>query len=91
MILFFIGVVEMVIISTWTRAVTETKVIFSGIVTLVNVFIWYYVLETVINDITNTQVIVQYATGCALGTMITTAYFSRQENRKKKLLSAKAN
>ncbi|MDP2812671.1 MAG: DUF5698 domain-containing protein [bacterium] len=86
MILFFIGVVEMVIISTWTKAVTETKVIFSGIVTLVNVFIWYYVLETVINDITNTQVIIQYASGCALGTMLSTAYFSRQASKKKKLV-----
>jgi len=89
MILFFIGVVEMVIISTWTKAVTETKVIFSGLVTLANVLIWYYVLETVINDINNTQVIVQYASGCALGTMLSTAYFSRIENKKKKILEAK--
>lgn len=87
MILFFIGVVEMVIISTWTKAVTETKIIFSGMVTVVNVFIWYYVLDTIINDINNTQVVIQYAAGCALGTMLSTAYFSRQENKKKSLIA----
>lgn len=85
MILFFIGVVEMVIISTWTKAVTETKIIFSGLVTLANVFIWYYVLDTIINDINNTQVIIQYASGCALGTMLSTAYFSKQESKKKEI------
>ena len=87
MILFFIGVVEMVIISTWTKAVTETKIIFSGLVTIINVLIWYYVLETVLNDINNTQVIIQYAFGCALGTMLSTAYFSRQENKKNPVVS----
>ena len=89
MILFFIGVIEMVIISTWTKAVTETKIILSGLVTVVNVLIWYYVLETVINNITNTQVIIQYAVGCAVGTMITTAYFSWQNDKKEKVLSTK--
>lgn len=87
MILFFIGVIEMAIIATWTKAVTETKIILSGVVTVVNVLIWYYVLETVINNIANTQVILQYAAGCALGTMLTTAYFNWQAGKKAKTVT----
>lgn len=89
MMLFFIGVIEMVIISAWTKVVTETKVILSGIITVINVLIWYFVLETVINNIANPLVIIQYAIGCALGTMLTTAYFSWQEKRTN--LPTKAN
>ena len=82
MILFIVGVVEMVIISAWTNAVTETKVLASGAITVVNVLIWYFVLNTVINNIADWTLIMQYTIGCALGTMATTAYFSSKKKRK---------
>lgn len=81
MILFIIGVVEMVIISAWTKAVTETKVIASGAITIINVFIWYFVLNAVINNIQDWTLIIGYALGCALGTMATTAYFAGRKNK----------
>lgn len=79
MILFLVGIFEMMIITSWTKVVSDSKVVASGIVTLINIVIWYYVLQTVLADINDIQVILTYAFGCAIGTMISTAYFRRKE------------
>jgi len=73
------GILEMMIISLWTRFVSESKIMASGITTVVNIFIWYYVLQSVIDDIGNVNLVALYAFGCAVGTMITTAYFRYHE------------
>lgn len=83
MVLFLVGFLEMIIISLWTKAVSDNKIVISGVITIVNTFIWYYVLQVVINDISNFYLIILYASGCALGTMITTAFFHYQDNFKK--------
>ena len=82
MILFFIGVLEMIIVSYWTKLVSETRVMASGMVSVVNIFIWYYVLQAVIEDVHNVMGIVVYAAGCGLGTMITTGYCRYVNERK---------
>lgn len=82
MILFFIGVIEMIIVSIWTKAVSETRVMASGLVSVVNIFIWYYVLQTVIADVHNVYGIIVYAAGCGIGTMITTGYCRYVNERK---------
>lgn len=84
MMLFCVGVVEMMIASAWTRAVSSSKVWPSGVITMMNIFIWYFVLQTVIEDITNWRIIVTYALGCAVGTMITTDFFSRREKARRR-------
>ena len=89
MMLFIVGVIEMVIISSWTKAVTETKIVVSGIITVLNVLVWYYVLDQIINDIGNWKLIVSYAIGCAIGTMLTTAFFSWKQ--KKELVKLEQN
>jgi len=71
-LLFLIGVIEMVILTLWTKVVVETKVIASGVMTAISIFIWYYALSRLMTDISNTNLIVAYAAGCALGTMIVT-------------------
>jgi len=81
MILFFIGVIEMIVVSIWTHLVSKARVMASGIVTVVHIFIWYYVLQTVIEDIGNIGFVLLYALGCSVGTMITTAYFRYQIDR----------
>ncbi|MFH1047468.1 MAG: DUF5698 domain-containing protein [Patescibacteria group bacterium] len=92
MMLFFIGVVEMMIAAAWTRTVSSSKVLPSGAITMVNIFIWYFVLQTIIEDVTNWHVIVFYAMGCAVGTMLTTEFFSRREKARRRLRrQAKAN
>ncbi|OIP79826.1 MAG: hypothetical protein COT39_01705 [Parcubacteria group bacterium CG08_land_8_20_14_0_20_48_21] len=80
-VLFFIGILEMMIVTAWTAAVTKTKIIASGIVTMVNVLIWYYVLQQLITDIANWKLAIVYAAGCAIGTVITVSIFSRHEMR----------
>jgi hypothetical protein len=84
-LLFIIGVVEMVIVTFWTKLVAETRVLASGLITLVNIFIWYYVLETIVNDISNWRLIVLYALGCALGTMLAGALSLQFGTKKQEL------
>jgi len=83
MFLFFIGIIEMLIVTVWTKCVTRTKVAASGIVTMVNVLIWYYVLQTIVDDIGNFSLVVLYALGCSLGTVIGTYYFSSIEKKNR--------
>ena len=81
MVLFLVGVLEMIIVTTWTRMVTQTKVIAGGTITVVNILIWYYVLQTIVSDISNFSLIVCYALGCALGTMLTMYVSNFKEQR----------
>ncbi|MFH1427614.1 MAG: DUF5698 domain-containing protein, partial [Patescibacteria group bacterium] len=80
MILFFIGILEMLIVTAWTKMVTKTKILASGTITLINVLIWYYVLQTIVDNIDNWQIVVIYALGCAVGTMLSTYFFRLREN-----------
>lgn len=84
MMLFFVGILEMIIVTAWTRVVTVGKVIASGVVTVINILIWYYVLETIVSDLKNLNLILGYALGCAIGTMLTTAYFNFMAKKKNK-------
>jgi ABC-type iron transport system FetAB permease component len=81
MSLFFIGALEMVIVTFWTKWVTENKILASGSITVLNVLIWYYVLETIVSDIKNWQLVLLYALGCSCGTMFCTYLFKDKENR----------
>ncbi len=71
--LFLVGLIDMIIVTVWTKVVVETRVLMSGVMTLLNVLIWYYVLEKIVSDISNIWLVVFYAVGCALGTMLATA------------------
>jgi len=84
MVLFFIGVVEMIIAAAWTKAVSSSRVWPSGAITMVNIMIWYYVLSAIIEDIANWRIIVVYALGCAVGTMLTTSFFSQREKKARR-------
>lgn len=70
MILFFVGVIELVIATFWTRVVAKSNVAAVGVVTTVNIFIWYYVLRTVLADLNDWTKIVPYVAGCAVGAML---------------------
>ena len=84
MTLFFIGIIEMLIITSWTKIVTKSQVIASGIITMINIFIWYYVLQTIIDNINNWQLVILYAFGCSIGVMGTTLYFKIKEKNQLK-------
>lgn len=81
-ILFFVGIVEMVIIAAWTKTVSDNKILASGVITLINIVTWYYVLERILQDLGNWRIVAVYATGCALGTMLTTWYFQVKEKKE---------
>lgn len=83
-LLFFVGIVEMIIITAWTKAVSDTKIIASGIITVINIIIWYYVLRIFVENIENLYVLGVYIIGCAIGTMVTTWYYQRREKSKLK-------
>lgn len=70
MILFFIGIIEMAIAAAWTRYVSRAKVASTGLITCVNIFIWYYVIQQVVNHIDSWLAITPYAGGCAIGAML---------------------
>lgn len=70
MILFFVGIVEMAIAASWTRFVTSKSTVMNGMVTYVNIFIWYYVIDQVVNYIDGWKAIIPYAAGCAIGSML---------------------
>lgn len=79
MTLFLIGILEMLIVTTWTKLVTRSHVFLSGVVTMINIIIWYYVLQTIVSDIQNWKLVLFYAFGCALGTVFTTLFFKKRE------------
>ena len=79
MMLFFIGLVEMVIATIWTRFVSQGKMVASSFVTFVNILIWYYVLRQIITDLNDWTNIVLYAAGCAVGTLIGMYLFEKKE------------
>lgn len=79
MMLFFVGILEMIIVTAWTKVVTDTKVLASGAITVINILIWYYVLQSIVEDISNWRLVLLYALGCAIGTVLCTWYFQRKE------------
>lgn len=79
--LFFVGVLEMIIATAWTKTVTEKMLLGSRVITMINVLIWYYVLQQVVNNIQNWMVVILYALGCALGTVICTAYYRHRDSK----------
>gem|GEM_PF-895729 len=92
MMLFFIGIIEMIVVTAWTSVVSKAKVFKSGAITSINVLIWYYILNIFVNDINNWKLLVLYAAGCSVGTMLTTYFFQVQKKKAravKKLKSVK--
>jgi purine-cytosine permease-like protein len=82
--MFVLGFVEMFITAYWTKVVSESRVLMSGLVTVVNILIWFYVLRTFVDDINNFYLVIIYTLGCASGVMFS-GYLSNKEKAKKKL------
>lgn len=77
--LFIVGLLDMVMLTVWTETVTRAKILESGMVTIINIFIWYYVLQKVVNNIENFNLVLVYALGCSIGTMIGTYFISLKQ------------
>jgi hypothetical protein len=70
MILFFVGIIEMVISASWTKAVSKASVGYTGAITTVNILIWYYVIRVVVENLDNWFAIIPYTAGCVIGSML---------------------
>lgn len=70
----------MIIATFWTKVVSESKILASGAITMINILIWYYVLQAIIDDINNWRLVILYAFGCSIGTAITTLFFKWRES-----------
>ena len=79
LMLFIVGLLDMVMLTVWTETVTRAKILESGMVTIINIFIWYYVLQKVVNNIENFNLVLVYALGCSIGTMIGTYFISLKQ------------
>lgn len=82
MALFFVGILEMLITTCWTKIITRSQIAAGGVVTMINVLIWYYVLQKVVDQIENWGLVLLYALGCAIGTVISMTYFRHRELKK---------
>lgn len=71
----------MIIITAWTKVVADDKVLLSGIITAINIVIWYYVLRIFVEDIANINILIIYTLGCVVGTMLTTFYFKKMSKK----------
>lgn len=72
MILFFVGIIEMIILALWTRCVSGGRRWVGSVMTVFNIIIWYFVLRALVEDINNFKIVALYALGCAIGTFIGT-------------------
>jgi len=79
-ILFFVGIVEMFVIAAWTKSVQGGKLMRGGVLSFINISIWYFVLRVVIEDIDRWQMFLVYAFGCSIGTMLN-IYVSKRRQR----------
>lgn len=73
----------MFVIAYWTKVVVESRIYMSGIITVINILIWFYVLRTFVDNLDNWYLVMSYALGCAAGTMLS-SYVSNKEKVIKK-------
>ena len=83
MLIFLVGMAEMVLSTLWTNYVQEKSPFGSTLVTVIHVFVWYYVLRTVLDQIDNIAIVFYYAAGCGAGTLLPMLFRESIEKRLK--------
>jgi uncharacterized protein YebE (UPF0316 family) len=93
MLIFLIGMAEMVLSTLWAKYVQDKSVVGSTAVTMIHVFVWYYVLRTFIDQIENIGIVVAYALGCGVGNMLaiyigeySNKHFAARKRKKSKAI-----
>jgi len=89
MLIFILGVIEMFVIAYWTKTVVESRIYMSGVITIVNILIWFYVLRTFVDNLDNWYLVMFYALGCAVGTMLSSYVSNKEKARKKRKANIK--
>jgi uncharacterized protein YebE (UPF0316 family) len=70
MLIFCIGMVEMVLATLWAKYVQEARAYASTFITVAHVFVWYYVLRTVVEQLNDVSIVMMYAAGCGIGNLL---------------------
>jgi hypothetical protein len=83
LLLFLVGVIEMIFVSALTESISQGKVLRSGLFTFINIAIWYFILRLVIDDITDISVLFIYGLGCSFGTMFKVYLTKRRKTMEK--------
>lgn len=68
--LFFIGIIECFFSALRYKLLQKNKQLFCMIISYTNIFIWYFMLRAVIDNINNLYLIAVYAAGYSLGDML---------------------
>lgn len=71
-ILFLIGIVELYISATLTRSISLRKPLISGLITFINILLWYFVLRIMLDNFKNVGMVLVYAIGCSIGSILGT-------------------
>lgn len=94
-ILFFIGIIEEIIAISYYRLAHKGYKIACALVSMVRIFLWAFVIQTIFKDLNNTfWVIFFYAIGSGFGDYISLAveplvdkyilHFKRKRNKKRR-------
>jgi uncharacterized protein YebE (UPF0316 family) len=70
LILFAVGIVESFVLSLNTKFLQGNKKLASFIIAFIGIFIWYYVISSVIENLHNIWIIFSYAIGYASGDVL---------------------
>jgi len=74
-LIFVIGLVEN-FVSTWQlKVISKDYHITAGLLDILNVLIWYFILRLMVENINNVNLAVMYAIGSGLGTYLSARYF----------------
>ncbi|MFX0084221.1 MAG: DUF5698 domain-containing protein [Candidatus Hodarchaeota archaeon] len=65
--LFFTGLIEIFLGAIDFKLTQRDRKILSSMTTIIGVFIWYFVVRTIVSDLANIPLVVSYALGCGLG------------------------
>ncbi len=91
MILFIVGVFEMILVGLWTKWIVDARVAATGLVTMVHFVIWYYVLQTIVSHLSDWKLAAFYGLGCTVGSMISAYYADKLPYAKKRTKKAQKN
>lgn len=70
-LVFIAGFAEFVIRVVDYKAIQRSMCIYSSVITFINIWVWYYIIDSIVKNLGDIWLIFIYALGCAIGNYIT--------------------
>lgn len=86
-LLFVAGFAEFVIKVVDYKAMQRSKCLYSSIITIISIYVWFYIIASLVNDLSNLKLLFTYAMGCAIGNYVMLKLdivFNKKEKASKK-------